>query len=919
MRDSHITAVPTGTIRKPSGTALTRVQGRLSRLSGDSLVIYALIALGLVAQGWNMFHYPAQTFTGDEGLYVSQAWAVIREAQLTPYTFVYDHAPAGWIQLAAWMGATGGPHTFGGAVDSGRVLMLLLHLGSVPLLYRVTRKLGCTIPIAAIAGMLFSLSPLALYYQRLVMLDTIMVFWLLLSLNLLLDGWGRLSRVVLSGICYGIAALTSGIALVLLPVFAYIALRQRRTHQGPFGIGGWLLVSAAVMSWYPLFASLKGEFFPTGVAQFSSVNGYENSSASLLDAFWWQVNRPGGGLFNFGNQFWELARTDWFVRDPLLFAGGAVAVALNLLRGIGFWRLRDRNARDRRALVAGLLGLLPLLYLARGGAVFNSGILFAIPFLCLNVAVMLASPARRLPAVASRVFAVAAPALLVVGYMASGTLLPLYAEQPDVAGRDAVTWVKANVPPESVIVTRDDFWTDLRDPGFGGVAFPAAHSLYKVTSDPAIRIGVLRDDWRTVDYLIITPDLREQFAASGNRIAADALNNAHLVKRWGETVRGTSHLHPQQIIELWKVDKAGATERALLSEGAASMARRFERGGAWHAADGTVTSEAQSYAMLRAVWMGDRAAFDRAWTWTRTNLTNANGLFAWQWRNGTVRDANSATDADTDIALALLMGGKRWKDGAMTDAGRQVVARIWQHEVVTVNGLPYVTAGNWATQTPEIALNPSYFSPAAYRIFIEADPDHNWRGAIDSSYRVLFEASALALGANRSAGLPPDWVGLKRDTGALVPLVFAGSDTTRYSFDAPRTYWRVALDARWSGDGRAAVYLNQAGFLKDEVNRVLDADGTRKNTVSAVYAHNGDVAEAGHSMVGTAGAVAALLTLDPASANVLHAAQVVGGVYEDSVGIFWGDPRDIYIQEWGWFSTALYADALPDLWHNPPR
>ena len=117
---------------------------------------------------------------------------MLREGRLAPYTYFYDHAPAGWIFLAAWMGLTGGPFTFGGAIDSGRVLMLLLHVAMVPLLYRVARKLGWPAGGRPGGRCLFSVSPLAIYYQRLVLLDNIMLFWVLLSLDLLLDGWGRL-------------------------------------------------------------------------------------------------------------------------------------------------------------------------------------------------------------------------------------------------------------------------------------------------------------------------------------------------------------------------------------------------------------------------------------------------------------------------------------------------------------------------------------------------------------------------------------------------------------------------------------------------------------------------------------------------------------------------------------------------------
>jgi endoglucanase len=312
--------------------------------------------------------------------------------------------------------------------------------------------------------------------------------------------------------------------------------------------------------------------------------------------------------------------------------------------------------------------------------------------------------------------------------------------------------------------------------------------------------------------------------------------------------------------------------------------------------------------MLRAAWSDDRAGFDRAWGWTRTHLLGSHGLLAWLWRDGAVVDAHSATDADVDAALALLFAGKRWDDPSLVEAGTRMVRAIWAREVTTVDGVPYVTAGDWAGAGPVVALNPSYFSPYAYRVFREVDPEHDWLGVVDSGYRMLFAASAAPLGGDRSAGLPPDWVGLDRASRELVPLQLGKGDTTRYGYDAARTYWRVALDLRWTGDGRAETYLRLAAFLQDEVRR--------KGVVSAVYEHDGDVVEYGSNPIGNAGALAALLTLDPDAANALYAEHFVGGAAPAGTGTRWGDPDSLYAQEWGWFATALYADALPDLWHS---
>jgi cellulose synthase (UDP-forming) len=75
---------------------------------------------------------------------------------------------------------------------------------------------------------------------------------------------------------------------------------------------------------------------------------------------------------------------------------------------------------------------------------------------------------------------------------------------------------------------------------------------------------------------------------------------------------------------------------------------------------GVTTSEGQSYALLRAVWMGDRLTFQTVWRWTASHLEVGGGSpFASLWSNGSIADHDSATDADSDIALALLFAARR--------------------------------------------------------------------------------------------------------------------------------------------------------------------------------------------------------------------------------------------------------------------
>src|SRR5215470_3002305 len=95
---------------------------KLSRAGKIALTV--AIVSGLITHGYHLFQYPL--YNTDEGIYVERAWAVIREHRLSPQTYFYDHAPAGWIIIASWVFVLPGHfEAFGNPINSGRILMLL--------------------------------------------------------------------------------------------------------------------------------------------------------------------------------------------------------------------------------------------------------------------------------------------------------------------------------------------------------------------------------------------------------------------------------------------------------------------------------------------------------------------------------------------------------------------------------------------------------------------------------------------------------------------------------------------------------------------------------------------------------------------------------------------------------------------------
>src|SRR2546423_11676462 len=218
--------------RREGGQAAQRRQRPAGGASTQPVMLERFLLLisllmGTLSHGYHLFLYPL--YITDEGIYMEQAWSVLREAKLSPYTYFYDHAPAGWLFIGAWV--TFLPHqfqTFGNAINTGRVLMLLVHLAGVFLLFQITRRLSGSLIAAVVACFLFSLSPLAVFYQREVLLDNLMVFWLLLSLYLATSDDRRILTPLFSGMALGISVLTKENAIFFVPFTGYLLYHQIR-------------------------------------------------------------------------------------------------------------------------------------------------------------------------------------------------------------------------------------------------------------------------------------------------------------------------------------------------------------------------------------------------------------------------------------------------------------------------------------------------------------------------------------------------------------------------------------------------------------------------------------------------------------------------------------------------------------------
>ncbi len=235
------------------------------------------------------------------------------------------------------------------------------------------------------------------------------------------------------------------------------------------------------------------------------------------------------------------------------------------------------------------------------------------------------------------------------------------------------------------------------------------------------------------------------------------------------------------------------------------------------------TSEGQAYTMLRAVVIGDRDTFDRVLGWAENNLkrqtngTPTDSLWAWHWGKKSqnewlILDNNFASDADIDAITALILAARRWQHQPYLRLAQTKLRDLWNLSTVTTanSGVPshrYLLPGPaiaFQKQTT-LQLNPSYFSPACFRLFAQVDSEHAWLSLVDSSYQVLEKAAALS-----KVGLPNDWLLLDLNTGAVQPLTVSNPGTSDYGFDAYRIWWRVATDWEWFREPRARAFLQKS-------------------------------------------------------------------------------------------------------------
>lgn len=258
-------------------------------------------------------------------------------------------------------------------------------------------------------------------------------------------------------------------------------------------------------------------------------------------------------------------------------------------------------------------------------------------------------------------------------------------------------------------------------------------------------------------------------------------------------------------------------------------------------------SQGQALAMLRAAWMGDKETFDKCYAWTEKNLSRlrqeGDNLLAWNWKDGEVTDWTPSSDADIDYALSLVFADTLWQGQApsgLTDYGEK--ARALLKDILRLE--TYVTHRGRRFLSPWLAegiaeqqlqpVNPSYYSPAHFRVFYEYTHDERWKELVDASYFVLYSV-AQELSGVAGKGLVPDWCTV--DTNEVF-RPFAGHNSG-FGWEGIKAPLKVALDYYWfnSSEAKGFFSLGLGEFVQGEwqKHRAVYCEYDYTGTLYATY------------------------------------------------------------------------------------
>jgi hypothetical protein len=278
-----------------------------SRFTLPAFVVLIPIALAAYTHLWNPTGFPNLFY--DEGVYMRRAMHVM-EGLGPQEAYYYDHPYFGQIFLAGMLKVIGYPDSLHFSTDLSsvkslyavpRILMGILAMADTFLIYKISERLYAR-NVATFAAILFAAMP-STWFTRMILLDSILLPFLLLSILLAINSKNNHIMILLSGVSLGLAIFTKAPAFTMIPLVGFLIYSRTRNLRT---LGVWLASVILIPLIWPVQSLVAGQF------------------DFWLNGVLWQTSRQNAG-------FPWITAIFTFI-DPALFVMGLAGIAYSFKR-----------------------------------------------------------------------------------------------------------------------------------------------------------------------------------------------------------------------------------------------------------------------------------------------------------------------------------------------------------------------------------------------------------------------------------------------------------------------------------------------------------------------------------------------------------------------------------------------------------
>jgi Dolichyl-phosphate-mannose-protein mannosyltransferase/Glycosyl hydrolases family 8 len=697
-------------------------------------VLIFIITFGIIifTRTWNLFNFPY--YENDEGTYMSQAWAITDLNKLSPYTYWYDHSPLGWILLGIFSYMIGGYNTFGNAVNTGRVVILIMHLITCLYIILSMKKITKHQYAPYITVLFFTLIPTVHYFQRRVLLDNIMVMFIAMSLYYVIDKKITLTKTIISGFLFGLAILSKESAVVFFPIYLILLATGLDIKNRFLGIFSWISFAFITGFTYILMALLKTELLPS------------TDKVSLLNSLLFQSSRGTGLPFwveksDFRDALIQISNKDYFSN---------FIIPLTIFTVYLYVLLFKTKNRIHVSLIS--MFTIYLAFLMRGKIVLEFYFLPLILPLSMTIGLLyddlvnilrFSGEYQKLKVKFVQLLAFSISVFLIISpqYILNTEAFSL---DQAVKYNQTMEWFYQNVDKEAKIMIDYGLYPNFRLPKDKSKTYPNADWYWKADFDKEIKSDKLDNQPLNIDYIHLTSQYLSNIERGDIPFSLKAFNESKRVYRNTDT---------RLISEVYKVIK---DKDLIVNNTWNNYKKKFIKDN-FVIDNRTLQTDPRNHAdaLKLSLLFNDKDTFEKLYEGFLDKFYVPNYLVL-------SNDPNFTTNSDINVNFigVLIEGFKKFKIKGADIIAENLIENLWNNRVKEIKGNYYLIDENINNENYSIAI--SGYKPHYFTLFNQYS-SHNWTKLSNDYLNTINQTTKIYI-------LPPNYFLINTDGQITIAL-----------------------------------------------------------------------------------------------------------------------------------------------------